>query len=147
MNIKNKNENNKNNSNNLIKIRKDLTNKKFHKLIVIKRANSDYIDPKGKHYAKWICQCDCGNTVEVLGTTLTSRNTKSCGCLLKETASRIGKNNFKDITGLKFGNLTALKCVGKSKNVNDNNCSYIWECQCNCKNKTIIKVDRFHIVL
>lgn len=29
----------------------------------------------------WSCQCICGNLLEVRGTSLTSGNTKSCGCL------------------------------------------------------------------
>lgn len=30
---------------------------------------------------KWLCRCDCGNTIEVLGSSLENGNTKSCGCL------------------------------------------------------------------
>lgn len=35
----------------------------------------------------WECHCDCGNTILVPGTSLTTRNTNSCGCLRKEWAS------------------------------------------------------------
>ena len=35
---------------------------------------------------KYICNCDCGNTVTVDGTSLRNGNTKSCGCLQKSLA-------------------------------------------------------------
>lgn len=56
---------------------KDLKGQKFGKLTAIK--------PCGKKYNKtvWLCKCDCGNEIEVVGTALTSGNTSSCGCLAK----------------------------------------------------------------
>lgn len=30
---------------------------------------------------KWVCQCDCGNMIEVSGHSLRQGNTKSCGCV------------------------------------------------------------------
>lgn len=35
----------------------------------------------------WHCLCDCGNTIIVVQYNLQSRNTRSCGCLLKEILS------------------------------------------------------------
>lgn len=32
----------------------------------------------------WLCECDCGSLTIVGSSTLTSYNTKSCGCLRKE---------------------------------------------------------------
>ncbi|HBI37107.1 MAG TPA: hypothetical protein DDY71_05630 [Spirochaetia bacterium] len=45
-----------------------------------------------------------------------------------------GGKNFKDLTGMQFGKLTVLNFVEMK-----NKKSY-WLCQCNCKDKTIIKV-------
>lgn len=39
---------------------KDLTGKKFGRLIVLNRAD-DYISPNGNKFVQWLCQCDCGN--------------------------------------------------------------------------------------
>ena len=56
----------------------DLTGQRFGRLVVIERAAS-----KGGH-ATWKCKCDCGKVLTVVGYSLKSGNTKSCGCLQKE---------------------------------------------------------------
>lgn len=68
----------------------DLTNKRFGRLVVINRAE-DYISPKGKHFVRWLCKCDCGNTTTVRGDLLKRGKTESCGCLQKEAVDRINK--------------------------------------------------------
>ena len=73
----------------------DLTGRKFGRLTVIKRAE-DYISPNGSKAPQWLCECECGNEIIVVGGRLTKKNgTKSCGCLQKERASQVGKNNKK----------------------------------------------------
>lgn len=71
---------------------KDLTNQKFDRLLVIKRIE-DYISTNnsGNRYVQWLCKCDCGNEVAVLGTSLRSGKTKSCGCLSRELVSQRSK--------------------------------------------------------
>lgn len=59
---------------------KDITGQKFGKLIAIKCIKRDKYNR-----AIWLCKCDCGNLTEVKIGSLTSGNTKSCGCLRKET--------------------------------------------------------------
>ena len=83
----------------MVKIRKDLTNKKFDRLFVLKRTD-DYIKPDGRHEAQWICRCDCGNEIIVRSYCLTSGHTKSCGCLQKEAVSKAQKKyNTYDLSG------------------------------------------------
>lgn len=43
--------------------------------------------PQGREKA-WVCQCDCGNTVEVRGSRLRSLHTRSCGCFKAEETSK-----------------------------------------------------------
>lgn len=50
--------------------------------------------------------------------------TKSCGCM---TSKLISQKISKDITGQKFGNLTALYSTNKNQNGH-----IIWECICDC---------------
>lgn len=79
---------------------KDLTGMKFGKLTVVKRVE-DHIFPSGRRKSKWLCKCDCGNEVTVIGTNLTKKNgTQSCGCFAKENMSRVKKKyNTYDLTG------------------------------------------------
>lgn len=70
----------------MIKVKEDLTNKQFKRLTVIKQIE-DYVASNGKRYAKWLCECECGNRVEVLGNSLKTGNTQSCGCLHWEIAT------------------------------------------------------------
>lgn len=60
---------------------RDLIGQKFNKLHVIDKSGN--IHKKGY---LWVCLCDCGNICEVLGSYLRTGKTKSCGCLLIETA-------------------------------------------------------------
>lgn len=66
---------------------KDLTNMKFGRLTVIKRAE-DHITPAGHHSAQWLCKCECGNVKSISTTGLYYGKTKSCGCYNKEVASK-----------------------------------------------------------
>ena len=55
---------------------KDLTNKKFGKLTVIKK----YTHRDNSRAILWVCQCVCGKIKNIRGTSLTSGVSKSCGC-------------------------------------------------------------------
>lgn len=85
----------------MIKVKKDLTGKKFERLTVIKQVE-DYVSPKGQRQAQWLCECDCDNKtiITVRGCNLISGNTVSCGCWSKEIASNIHKKyNTYDLSG------------------------------------------------
>lgn len=62
---------------------KDLTNKRFGKLLVTSRAENDKYGN-----SRWNCTCDCGNKKTIVGYCLTTGITKSCGCLAKENHRR-----------------------------------------------------------
>lgn len=72
---------------------KNLTGQKFSRLTCI-----DYFS-KFKYTKKvtfWNCICECGNKITLPITALTSGNTKSCGCLHKDTHYKlpIGEAGF-----------------------------------------------------
>ena len=54
----------------------DLTDKRYGKLVVVEKIINE-IDNR----TIWKCLCDCGNIIQVAAGSLTSGNTKSCGCL------------------------------------------------------------------
>lgn len=62
---------------------KNIKGNKYGKLTVI-----SFVDVKNKK-AYWLCECDCGNIVEISGIALRNGNTKSCGCL-KHTHRDLG---------------------------------------------------------
>lgn len=65
---------------------------RFGRLVVL-RKGEDKIDLKtGKHKSRYWCQCDCGSPEKpILGTSLTSKKVRSCGCLHKEMSSEAFK--------------------------------------------------------
>ena len=68
----------------------DLIGQRFGKLVVIAKAES-YRSPKGSVASCWLCQCDCGSEPFVVRRdSLTTGNTRSCGCLHHDLAIHHG---------------------------------------------------------
>lgn len=65
----------------------DISNQRFGSLIAKKRVK----DKKTGHSNKWLCKCDCGNTVIVSTGTLRRGKHKSCGCMRKGANSHFWK--------------------------------------------------------
>lgn len=92
---------------------KDLSEQRFGKLLVVEDAGS----VRGHH--KFLCKCDCGELTTVAGSSLTSRLTKSCGCL---------KSTIKDLSGKRFGKLLVLSFKNRDSS------GTWWNCRCDCGN-------------
>lgn len=43
----------------------------------------------------WLCECDCGNQIEVSTNSLHKGNTKSCGCLYRDYINNLRPNAIK----------------------------------------------------
>jgi hypothetical protein len=64
--------------------RLDLVGKRFGRIEVISFARVN------QHGATcWLCRCDCGNETITTGFHLTSRHTRSCGCIQLETPNSV----------------------------------------------------------
>lgn len=114
---------------------KDLTEIRFGRLTVINRAE-DHVKPCGKKEVMWKCRCDCGNEVTVSRSSLTSGNTKSCGCLHNEQLSQRNiQRSDAELSGKKFGKLTVLKLDGTIKG------NRMWKCLCECGNICIVSTN------
>lgn len=95
----------------------DLTGIKFGKVTVLEFSHRNT-----KTY--WNCVCDCGKKFIARGDYLKSSNTlANCGC-----SSRL------DLTGKKFGKLTAISYAGANKYGQS-----VWRCVCECNPNTVLE--------
>lgn len=79
-------------------------------LTVISRAE-DQINPSGKHRVRWNCKCSCGNFYTVLGESLRSGATKSCGQC--DRRRRIGEQRSDEVCEKMIGQTyNFLKVLG-----------------------------------
>ena len=98
--------------------RLDLTCQRFGMLTVLRRTDSIGRD------TAWLCRCDCGNEVAVRTCYLRKGTTHSCGCDFRE--DRLEGSKRLDLTGQRFGKLTAVEPLGKTGD------AYKWRCRCDC---------------
>lgn len=100
--------------------KKDLTGKRFGKLVVLgkteKRKRGAYL---------WLCQCDCGNTCEKPTSELNAGTAVSCGCSWRQPAV---------CEGDRFGRLTAIKPTEQRSAK-----AIIWECLCDCGKTVFVR--------
>lgn len=108
----------------------DLTGQKFGHLTVL-QLDLEKSTPRRKF---WKCQCECGNIKSIRSDSLTSKKspTVSCGCYNLKRKQEA--KHYKDISGNKYGLLTALEPCFR---LNTQGKMY-WRCQCECG--TIIEV-------
>ncbi len=67
----------------------DRVGQRYERLVVVERApNKSERDTN----ARWLCQCDCGNTCIAYGQDLQRAKFKSCGCLNAEQIVKHGKS-------------------------------------------------------
>ncbi|MFQ5685094.1 MAG: hypothetical protein ACE5GV_00390 [Candidatus Scalindua sp.] len=83
---------------------------KYGKLTVIKRIRNE--NGRG---AKWLCECDCGNTTKALGGSLRNGQRKSCGCLHVVNIEKTGLNILYSITERKCKQLKREFCLSKDQ--------------------------------
>ena len=108
----------------------DLSGQKFGRLLVLEYAYSK----NGRRY--WKCQCDCGKFIDVNTHSLSTGNTKSCGCLKRDTTRKTNietksKINQNSIIGKVFDYLEVIK---KDEATSlEGNTYYICKCN-NCGN-------------
>lgn len=63
----------------------DITGQKFGRLTVLELSTN-----MSSHMRRWICECECGNIVERIGSRLKSGMSTSCGCWKNEKNSTHG---------------------------------------------------------
>lgn len=108
----------------------DLSGQKFGRLTVLYPTEGQ--NGKGMH---WHCKCECGNEIDVIAGSLTSGNTKSCGCLKKENAhfTQLKLN----LVGQRFGKLLVIEETKERQYE-----KVVWKCQCDCGNIVYLNTTR-----
>lgn len=101
----------------------DITGQKFGKITALYDTGI-----RKNRQALWHCKCDCGNECDILGSSLRSGHTKSCGC------GNYDSKNVEDLTGKVFNRLTVLNREGS-----DTSRHALWLCKCECGNTRIVK--------
>ena len=102
--------------------RTDLTGQRFGRLVAM-----EYLFDDHRKQTCWNFRCDCGNEKILSINQVKWGNAKSCGCLRRE---RTGERNLTDLTGQRFGRLTALHPTDQREGSG----SVVWECRCDCGN-------------
>lgn len=97
----------------------DLTGKKFGRWTVIKLHHKKQLFNKEgirkRYLYYWLCKCDCGTERAVLGNSLTTGQTKSCGCLKRERVKEVRTKHGLSGTKLKgIYNSMKERCYNKN---------------------------------
>lgn len=103
----------------------NLLGRRFGKLVVEEYLGFKEKSNGAQHY--WKCKCDCGNKKITYTSNLTGKHVSSCGCI----------KHGADLTGQRFGKLVVLKEAPSQKRKDKKGRKKMWECICDCGNKTI----------
>ena len=105
------------------RIKNDLTGMIFENLTVVKE-----VERNKWNQPQYLCNCVCGNHKIVASGNLIYGLVKSCGCLQKLASSMQMGYKFKDISGEKFGKLTAIERSFEYRYSQGT----MWKCFCEC---------------
>lgn len=83
-------------------------------------------------YIVWRCRCDCGGEI-LLDTRCLERGTRrDCGC------ATVVRPRQKDITGTRFGRLTAIRPTDRRGSRGDT----LWLCRCDCGKEVAVELGK-----
>jgi hypothetical protein len=98
----------------------NFVDQRFGRLVVLERTTNDR-----HNKVRWSCRCDCGALKVVGAAELQSGDTRSCGCLQRETS---GDTTRRRLAGERVGMLSILRLVPNPKK----RAGKLWECLCEC---------------
>lgn len=105
---------------------KDLVGERFGRLLVMQETKSV------KKLRTWLCLCDCGDYTTRISANLKMR--QHCGCQTLINLKEAKRKTSKDLTGIKFGRLTAL-CIVEDERKG----AVYWKCLCSCGNYKVVR--------
>lgn len=98
---------------------------RFGELTIIKELPTDELWRR-----RFLCQCDCGGTIETLLYCLTQGKCTHCN-----NKVHVRRKNAQKYIGQRYGKLVGVEYVG----YNEKNHSPIIRCQCDCGNATAVQ--------
>lgn len=106
---------------------------KFGRLTVKAR---DFNKISNDRHIYWLCECECGNITSVMSKNLKNGSIQSCGCYAKDLLAQRNKENCLNITGEKYGLLTAIELLAEDdlRIQHKNLQKRYWLCKCKCGN-------------
>lgn len=87
----------------------DLSGRRYGYLTVIERV-TDKVYKSGRKKPRYLCRCDCGNIVSVVGESLRNGTTKSCGCHRADPLVRYSTKH-----GKRYERLYSIYCDMKKR--------------------------------
>jgi len=97
---------------------------KYERLTVLKDLGTREVGKQGARTRYFLCECDCGNKVEIPGNGIGKKN-KSCGCLRRDIIRKLIS------PGTMFGRLTVLELCDPAERKPSEDV-LIYKCQCEC---------------
>jgi hypothetical protein len=113
----------------------DITGRRFGRLVAI--AVDHTVKYSKDIVQHWLCKCDCGNTAIAAKPALLRGAIVSCGCYAREKSKENGSARNIDITGKRYGRLTAIK-LDHSKKYKDGSTGQWWLCKCDCGSEVVV---------
>lgn len=99
---------------------KNLAGKMFGRLKCIEKVGRDPVS----RTIRWLCECSCGQQLIVRSTSLLTGNTKSCGCLQRESARKVGRRKIHGLSEESNTGIYKSWAHMKQRCLNPNNKSY-----------------------
>ena len=106
----------------------NLVGTRFGRLIVVEYEGMKYTSNQSRPRPFLLCNCDCGNQIDVNFVDLDSGHVQSCGCLKSENTKNRWEQYREDnsIIGKTFGMLTTIDYLG----VKEGHACYKFQCSC-----------------
>ncbi|MCL1983443.1 MAG: hypothetical protein FWG53_10235 [Clostridiales bacterium] len=107
----------------------------FGRLTILEDLGTRKIGKRNVSVRFYLCECSCGNRIEVRCGDLQSGNIKSCGCLKRETHRGAGNPKKPIEVGDKYERLTVLEDLGTREVGRQGARRRFFLCECDCGNK------------
>lgn len=114
----------------------NLDGRRFASLVVLYEAGER--TPAGKR--RFVCRCDCGKDVTVIGADIKSGRTTSCGCARSRGAAERSEARRQDFAGAVFGTVAVIRISDRwRQHASDDGArsngikrTRLWVCRCQC---------------